>query len=109
MKKKHIHADLIVAWAYGALIQQKHIDDEEWEAFDGVWTDSDSVQFRLRPSNIEAKYLWIGKVDNNEDGNCHYQLCTIYMDEKEAKDWYSDDPFTIEYFKKADSRMEFEV
>ena len=49
MKIQHKHAVPIKAWADGALIQERFKGDDEWHDFDGVWTDDDQWEYRIKP------------------------------------------------------------
>ena len=49
---KHIHADLIIAWANGAKIQFKYPSEEVWE--DTNYPDwIEGMQYRIKPKSPE--------------------------------------------------------
>ena len=48
MKKPHRHAELIKAWADGAIIQEKY-SFNEWRVFDGYWQEDEAYGYRIKP------------------------------------------------------------
>lgn len=46
--KPHKHAELIKAWAEGAIIQEKY-SFNDWRVFDGYWQEDEAYAYRIRP------------------------------------------------------------
>ena len=107
MKHKHIHSDLIIAWANGETIQERNFGDKEWQFFDGVWSDSDDFEYRIKPIEKVVRWQWIYRTIVDDEGNGCWMLSSIYLTDEEAKEWFEDESEFKEYFKKEDSKMEF--
>jgi hypothetical protein len=55
---KHVHCDLIKAWAEGAQIQLKGADGSIWyDVANPTWNGNDS--YRIKPSPPVTKYRWV--------------------------------------------------
>lgn len=78
MDEKHIHCDMIVAWAHGAKIQYF---DPSWDE----WVDDpkpdwfDMTQYRVKPKDIVKKWRWVYR-----DKNQKYNITDSYFSDKEA-------------------------
>lgn len=48
MKAPHKHAELIKAWADGAIIQEKY-SFNDWRVFDGYWQQDEAYDYRIKP------------------------------------------------------------
>lgn len=48
MNKPHRHAELIKAWADGAIIQEKY-SFNDWRVFDGYWQQDEAYEYRIKP------------------------------------------------------------
>jgi hypothetical protein len=48
MSKPHKHAELIKAWADGAIIQEKY-SFNDWRVFDGWWQQDEAYDYRIKP------------------------------------------------------------
>lgn len=48
MKTPHVHAELIKAWADGAIIQEKY-GFSDWRVFDGYWQQDEAYEYRIKP------------------------------------------------------------
>ena len=61
---KHVHCDLIKAWADGAEIQYKHPQTKEWRLiYDPSW--SEQYEYRIKPKTKVIKYrtyLWLSPI-----------------------------------------------
>jgi hypothetical protein len=50
----------ICAWANGAEIEyHQRNTDEPWSPFDGRWTNSDTWEYRIKPTPKEPQYLYV--------------------------------------------------
>jgi hypothetical protein len=82
--KPHKHAKLIKAWADGAEIEQRNLDDEDtedWHEFDAFWGDEtshDKWEYRIKP---EPKPEPIKKM-----------MYLYFVGTNEQKFWISDEP-----------------
>ena len=65
VKKRHKHADVIIAWANGEAIEYKNLPDGKWyEIKYPEW--GDDTEYRIKPKRVKKK----GWVNINEDGVC---------------------------------------
>ena len=59
--KPHKHAELIKAWADGAVLQKRYIcgaigEIYLWEIFDGDWSYCADYEFRIKPESKPDRY-----------------------------------------------------
>jgi len=55
--KKHVHCELIKAWADGAQIQYKGPNDSDWrDAEKPIWLEN--CEYRLKPKPPVTTYRW---------------------------------------------------
>lgn len=83
---KHVHCDLIVAWANGAEIEYS-FDNQEW--FNNVkpsWMEK-GIYYRVKPK-LEVFYYPIYRDDTEYIASCGYSdLTNLYSTEKSLLDF----------------------
>jgi hypothetical protein len=99
---KHVHAEVIKAWAEGAEVQvfRHEYDGYYWE---DTATPSFNIDFeyRVKPAEKVVRWLWLSK---QYDGMWH--TGTTYMTEPQAHDYFG---VYRQKYKKLDwSREEFD-
>ena len=78
---QHKWAKEIHAWADGAEIEWKYIedeDDDDWLKADSPNFDSDDLEFRIKPQPKKPQYLYVYLDDN-------YELSTIPLNNDKWK------------------------
>lgn len=60
---KHKHADLIHAWADGAVIQAKYRDLEDWVDDHNPYWWSHDFKFRIKPEEKKPVVRWLWATD----------------------------------------------
>jgi hypothetical protein len=60
---KHKHAELIKAWADGAVIQAKY--NQTWVDVSTPQWDENSIQYRIKPNQPVVRWKWAYKADNS--------------------------------------------
>ena len=95
---KHKHAEVIHAWADGAKVQCKTLND--------IWVDRDNpgwtltAEYRIKPTEKVVRWLWLSEYNNSQFCDC------IYMSENEARNRYL--LKSMKYRKLEWSREEFD-
>jgi len=97
---KHVHAEVIKAWAEGAQVQTLLQYTNEWKD-EKTPSWADDIEYRVKPAEKVVRWLWLSK---QYDGMWH--TGTTYMTEPQAHDYFG---VYRQKYKKLDwSREEFD-
>jgi len=96
---KHKHAELIKAWADGAVIEYK-VHNGGWVALEHPSWD-DHNEYRIKPKQPVVRWLWAIKKDKWNG----WDLMNRFMDDEQANHWATYNNYMIQ--KLEYTRTEF--
>jgi hypothetical protein len=98
--KPHKHAELIKAWADGAVIQirlfKSNGEVTEWEDCDPCW--GDDAEYRIKPEEKKPVVRWLWAKQSNED----WLISPVFRSDEEALKFLNGKCICLEW-----SRQEF--